>query len=188
MQFNLEILSITGPIKNQKGQKSWNVFEVAYKKDGKIEGKKVIDFANPDVFKLVGQAKQGEVYTVTSEKINDFWQWTGFDKAGTGTEVPSISGGASSAGQPSVPVKSTGSTTSRVTGSNYETAEERVVKQRFIIRQSSISNALEFFKMAGLKKENPQDVLDLAEKFVEFVYKQPGMAESIAEMSDDIPY
>src|SRR5258706_8818709 len=90
MNFSIEVLSVVGPVKNQKGKNSWEVMEIAYKKDGKIEGKKVVSFNSPEVFKLVGQAKQGEVYIVTAEKINDFWQWTGFTKQdGAAAQTPS---------------------------------------------------------------------------------------------------
>src|SRR2546429_2230137 len=149
MQFQIEVLSVTGPIKNQKGQKSWNVFEVAYKKDGKIEGKKILDFGNPEVYKLVGQAKQGEVYTVTSEKINDFWNWTGFTKSEPGTaQAPQASAPSpaeSSKGTKTPEGRTNSGSSGRVTGSNYETPEERARKQRFIIRQSSLTTALTYF-------------------------------------------
>jgi len=190
MQFQLEVLSVVGPVKNQKGKNTWNVFEVAYKKEGKIEGKKIVDFNNPNVFEAVGKAKQGEVYTVTAEKINGFWQWTNFERASSGvTEASSASTPSpveSSKGTETSQRASSGSGPGRVTGSNYETSEERARKQRFIIRQSSISNAIQYCDSQKVKG-NVDDMLDLAEKFVEFVYKEDAV-KGLVEMKDDIPF
>lgn len=189
MQFTIEILSITGPVKNQKGKNSWNAYEVAYKKDGKIEGKKLVDFNNPEVFKAVGQAKQGEVYTVTAEKINDFWQWTGFDRA--------ISGGSPSGNSEVLSGPETNTVnqakektlaTGRVTGSNYETPEERKVKQRHIARQSSLGYALTLLTHNRPKAIIGEDEVEaLAERFVTFVYKTDAV-KGLVEMEDDIPF
>ncbi len=191
MQFQIEVLSVVGPVKNQKGKNTWNVFEIAYKKDGKIEGKKIVDFNSPDVFKAVGQAKQGEIYNVTAEKINDFWQWTGFEQVGTGVAkdaTPSKESPApSSEGTKAPETKSSGTSSGRVTGSNYETPEERKVKQRYIARQSSLGYALTFFELNS-KVATVGEVEALAEKFVEFIYKQPSAVEGLVEMEDDIPF
>lgn len=187
MQFNVEILSVTGPVKQQKGKNSWAAFEVAYKKDGKIEGKKIVDFNNPEVFKLVGEAKQGETYTVTAEKINDFWQWVGFVResgAQAAPSTPSVSAANSGGSQSKVLEKQGG----RVTGSNYETPEERVIKQRHIARQSSLGYALTLLMHNAPKTAvEPEIVESLAERFVQFVYKTDAV-KGLVEMKDDIPY
>lgn len=192
MQFQVEILSVVGPVKNQKGKNTWNVFEVAYKKDGKIEGKKIVDFNSPDVFKAVGEAKQGQVYTVTAEKINDFWQWVGFTQVGAGSPTPpaesKTSTPESDKGVTATEGQSSGRSSGRVTGSNYETPEERVVKQRYIARQSSLGYALTLLTHNSIGTPVPVEVVEnLAERFVKFVYKNDPV-KALAEMEDDIPY
>lgn len=187
MNFQIEVLSVVGPVKNQKGKNTWNVFEIAYKKDGKIEGKKLVDFNNPEVFKAVGLAKQGEVYSVTAEKINDYWQWVGFVRADgvqAAPSTPEVSAADSGGSSSKVLEKQVG----RVTGSNYETPEERKLKQRYIARQSSLGYALTLLTHNAPKAVVEEAAVEaLAEKFVEFVYKTDAV-KGLVEMQDDIPY
>lgn len=193
MQFQIEILSLVGPVINRKGKNAWNALEVAYKKDGKIEGKKIVDFNNPEVFKLVSQAKQGEVYNVTAEKINDFWQWTGFTRADgttapTAETAPSVGEGVK--GSTVAESAPSGRSAGRVTGSNYETPEERAVKQRHIARQSCLGYAIDVTKHNFPKGADEDEVMKLAEIFVRFVYQttQEEAVEGLKSMKDDIPY
>lgn len=199
MNFQVEILSVVGPVKNQKGKNTWNAVEVAYKKDGKIEGKKLADFNGDknydalakEVFAKACLAKQGEVYNVQAEKINDFWNWIGFTKQdGAAAQAPAESKAEpveSSKGVATPPEQASGRGTSRVTGSNYETPEERTVKQRYIARQSSLGYALQFFALSKTKEVHPDDVEALAERFVAFVYKTDAV-KGLVEMDNDIPY
>lgn len=198
MQFQVEILSVVGPVQNQKGKNKWNAVEVAYKKDGKIEGKKLADFSGDknydaqakEVFAKAILAKQGEIYNVQAEKINDYWNWIGFERAGaanTPSEKVQESPSASSKGSEAPKAESSGHSAGRVTGSNYETPEERTRKQRFIIRQSSLTTALTYFEQIA-KKASLDEVMELAEQFVEFVYKKPDPVKELIEMGDDIPY
>ena len=74
--FKVEIVNVTPPqfVKTAKG--GYNVLEVAYKSDGKVTGKKLMDFASKAAFDLLLNAKQGEVFDVESEK-NDkgYFDW-----------------------------------------------------------------------------------------------------------------
>ena len=58
----------------------------------------------------------------------------------------------------------------KVTGSNYETAVERATRQRLIVRQSSLSNAIEFYSVMK-EKGTPTDVMALADVFTAFVFE-----------------
>lgn len=200
MQFQIEVLSVVGPVKNQKGKNSWNAVEIAYKKDGKIEGKKVVDFNGDKQYDAIAKevfakaiiAKQGEVYNVEAEKINDFWNWVGFERVGEGAAQTAseskASTPASGEGVKAPEVRANGGGSGRVTGSNYETPEERTVRQRHIARQSSLGYALTL-----LTHNSPKAVVEeaaveaLAERFVQFVYKADGV-EGLKSMKDDIPY
>ena len=155
--MQIEIINVGKP--ETPAGKQYQALEVAYKKEGKVEGKKLMDFANPAVFAAIQKFKQGdfvEVGLVKNEK--GYWDWTGVTAA-TGastayTDVPpTTSGGANRE-------------SSKATVSNYETREERKERQQFIIRQSSIANALTFHDG---KKASLADVLITAGAFVDYV-------------------
>lgn len=199
MQFQVEILSAVGPVKNQKGKNTWNAVEVAFKKDGKIEGKKLVDFNGDknydaqakEVFAKAILAKQGEIYNVQAEKINDHWNWIGFTKQDGTSQAPAESKTStpeSGEGTKAPEARASGSGAGRVTGSNHETPEERKVKQRHIARQSSLGYALTLLTHNRPKAIIGEDEVEaLAERFVTFVYKTDAV-KGLVEMEDDIPF
>lgn len=146
--------------------------EVAYKGgDGKVSSKKIMSFAAPDVFKILSNSKQGDTFSVTTVK-NDkgYWEWTA---ANTGGEV--------------VGTKSAAGVSPR---STYETPEERANRQVLIVRQSSVSNACEFFKLNPKKSPSVQEVLEVAKTFENYVFGKTSSAtgvEALQAMEDDIP-
>lgn len=150
---------------------------ISYKdRDGKSMGKKVVSFKYPDVFATLSKAKVGETYEVKPVKEGNFWNWTEATKA-------------ASVGAPS-PVA--GQATPR---STYETPVERAARQVYIVRQSSISSAIEYFRLLDNKKAKPADILGMARIFEDFVFNRVEATEStkkdpisaIKEMEDDIP-
>ncbi len=172
MKIEIEILSMTA---NNMGK--YTMYELAFKKDGKVEGKKVPDFTIQSGKELLANAKQGTKLSVTIVKESakdgkEYWQWKQIE-ASTGVVANTHT--------------STGSPAPR---STYETPEERKVKQDFIIRQSSLSSAIGVLTAGAKAPPKSVDVISLAEEFVGFVY---GRMESKvdmnpANMEDDIPY
>jgi len=159
----------------QKGKNKYQVANVVYTDGGKNFTKKIMSFANPAVFDTVKNAKSGEEYEVKAVKDGDYWNWASIEKVDAGTTR------AAGAGTPA--------TGGKVVGSNYETAEERKLRQMLIVKQSSIANAIEFLTSAQRLPEgggfNVKDVLNVAQEFVDFVY---GTNETLEEMDNDIPY
>ena len=86
------------------------------------------------------------------------------------------------------PAKSGGSAT-RVAGSNYPTADERAQTQVYIIRQSSLTNAVTTLATTG-KAVSSEDVLALARVYEGHVLgvTQEPKADSIEDLSSDIPF
>lgn len=166
--MEIQILSVTiEKVPTAKG--SYEKAAVAYKDDkGKVTGKNIVSFVYPKVWGTISQAQAGERYDVTNEKVGDNWNWTSITKLGEG-EVASTP--APKAG---TPVKST-----------YETPEERAQKQIYIVRQSSIANAIEY---AGKVKavKGVDELLDLAKKFENYVFDK-GELPPLAEVEDDFP-
>lgn len=59
----------------------------------------------------------------------------------------------------------------KVTGSNYETPEERAKRQVLIVRQSSVSNALDFAKISMKDPVTLEDILAWAKEIEKHVFK-----------------
>lgn len=153
-----------------KGRGGYNVANVVYTDGGKNFTKKIMSFSNPAVYETISKAQAGEQYDVTVTKEGEYYNWTKIVKAGAAS--PTSAGSTPNSG--------------RVTGSNYETADERKLKQLYIIRQSSIANAIEYLS----KNPRPDrvfssvtDVLEIAQDFVDFVYGE----KDLVEMDSDLP-
>ena len=164
-----------------KNGRSYQSIEVTYKgTDGKVSSKKLMSFSNPSVFKAIsGMNKGDQVDVVTTKDDAGYWQWTG------------INDGASSAPAQTTQGAST-PTTTRVTGSNYETADERAARQRLIVRQSSLSAAVSILTV-GAKTVDKEAVKNLAQELTDWVFETKPLTiakldADIADIPDDIPY
>lgn len=203
IKFNIEVLSVSQPTYTKTAKGGYNQIEVAFKKDGKVDGKKLIDFKFPEVYKAVVAMKQGDKATVTSEK-NDgdkYWTWilvsplTG--SAGTTEENK---GADKQPEQPAVDHagvdkrdQAAPAARGRVTGSNYETPAERARRQVYIVRQSSITAAIELLKLqmsAGETTANfdVDPVVEIARKFEAYVFEKEAKPLPMSDMEDDIPF
>ena len=180
------VIDVSQPqfVKTVKG--GYNFIEVAYKKDGKVEGKKVMDFghnAAKDVFNFIKGVKAGDVLNVTLEKVNDFWTWVGVEKEGNTT------GTAGSVDHAALPgtVAQSSAKSGRVVGSNYETSDERAARQRLIVRQSSLTAALNLAVHNNPKTPLSADIImNSAEEFVNWVFEQKTGVAALVAMKDDI--
>lgn len=176
--LQLEILTVGTPVFTKTARGGYNSLEVAYKNltfEGKVEGKKVVDFNDKAVFEFLKGLKQGDVVDIVAEKgDNDqFWKWV---SAGHSTGAPSTpstqSGGNSTAGESNTGSPVQGSRSAgRVTGSNYETSDERAARQVYIVRQSSITAALAYAKDNVDEINSVEEIIDIAKKFEAFVFE-----------------
>ena len=168
----IEVVSVEREDKpSSNGKGTYGVLTVTYRSNGKIAEKKLMSFTNPTVFKHFEKAAKGDQVDVTSVK-NDktgYWDWTAI---GTGSESPVGS-------SPTV-------TTSR-SGSNYETKEERAAKQKYIVKQSSLSAAVSLLTVGAKTPPASEDVIALADKFVSYVFDESAVKD-LVESFDDVPY
>lgn len=179
------VLSATKETAVSKAGKPYTYIELAYKgEDGKVQGKKVMPFGeSKPVFDALGAAGSGESYDITLHKNEGtgYWDWTAAKK----------SNGSTQEAQSAAITATKGSTPGgKVTGSNYETPEERAKKQVYIVRQSSITAALSLINLQGRKTGvTPKDVTDVAKEFEQFVFDTgvPAATQAIVDMPDDIP-
>ena len=155
----------------RNGRNKYDKAEVVYSFNGQNRTQKLMSFSNPAIFAQVRKMVSGETYDVEVVKNEaGFNSWAKI-VAVSGEPAPGV---AASGDKP---------TTGRTTVSTYETAEERKIKQMYIIKQSSITNAI---ARAG---QNPDplsiDILGLAQQFVDFVY---GNQEAdLFQEDNDIP-
>jgi hypothetical protein len=134
-----------------KGKTKYGKATVQYSYNGDIRTQNVMSFSNPTVFKQVQELEGKEVEVDVGKNESGFNEWRAI-------KVDAESFGSSPA--PAAPV--------RVTGSNYETPAERAKKQVYIIKQSSIANAIEIAKTDGIGL-SVKGVLDIAQQLTDWV-------------------
>jgi hypothetical protein len=182
--MQIEIVNVsTSHVPTAKG--GYMVADVAYKNKSfqdKLEGKKIMDFANKDVYNKLTKATFGETFEVIRQKSADdkYWNWIALNPAGSvPIEVPNAVASAASSGY-SAPMK-TGNVTPK---STYETSEERAARQVLIVRQSSLGHALEYAATNKIKDE--ADILAMANRYADWVFQKEGIKE-VAPSIPEVP-
>jgi len=158
--MQIEIVNVGAPafVKTAKG--GYNIMEVAYKTDGKVTGKKILDFVSPEVYNTLLAAQSGAKYVVEMEKNEKgFFEWLSLTSGGEG-------GGTTSASPAPAPSPG-GAGKGRVVGNTYETPEERALNRAAIIRQSSINMALEY---VTISVSTLAEVLTTAGHIEDYIY------------------
>lgn len=164
--MQIEILAVT-PTTKPTAKGSYTQLDIAYKRDGKTEGKKIMSFgASKDAYAALKDAKFGQVFNITATKneTSGYWDWTAATLAGADAP-PAKAGNASP--------KST-----------YETPEERAKKQVYIIRQSSVASAVALLK-TDKKQPEVAEVLEVARAIEAYVLDTQVIPEELPE--DDVP-
>lgn len=193
--MQIQILSVTPKqLPAKTPGKTYSALEVAFKNltfQGKVEGKNLVGFGTGKAaFDTLSNAIPGEVYEVSIVKENGYNQWTTATKS-DGSTAPNV-------GNSARPASSSHSATSSTAAprSNYETPEERAKKQIYIVRQSSISNAVDLLSVGQKSPPDVKAVLEAAKQFEDFVFgtsdeDNPDKAapkSDFSDMSDDIPF
>jgi len=173
--MQVTILSVS--IEHMPGKNGgYDKAEVAFKgDDGKVSGKNLVSFNAPEAFAVVKAASNGDILDVTTEKdAKGYWQWV---------KVVKVDAAQAAAQQA---VASTTKTTSATTTprNTYETPEERVQKQIYIVRQSAINAAIA--TLASPDGIVVEDVLQLAREYEKFVYRKDEVkSEGFTDFKDD---
>lgn len=143
-----------------KNGRTYQSMEVTYKDEqGKVNNKKLMSFSNPGVFKHISGLAKGDSVNVNTEKDqNGYWQWTSINEGG----APQVAQQPNSA-----------SPNTRVTGSNYETKEERAARQVLIVKQSSLSTAVTALAVGAKSAPSASDVIAYAKQLEQYVMGVP---------------
>ena len=181
MQVNVVDVSSLNTHQAKNGRQYQSI-EIMYKNDqGQAQSKKLMSFANPAVFKAAQAWGKGDVIHVSTEKDpNGYWQWTAVGTADTTSDNRGDDSSVAAA-----PTQAKAAT--RVSGSNYETKDERAARQVMIVRQSSLSNAVATLAIEG-SKATANDVISLAKLYEGFVLDKQVEANNIADLESDIPF
>ena len=174
---NVDIETVAGVGKKTGYQKAEVLYDAGQYTN---QVKKLMSFVNPDVFKTISTATKGDLFEITSIKDDKgYVQWTSI-KPANGED-----GGTGSVGAPAA--RSATGSSSPVIKSTYETPEERAVKQRLIVRQSSLAQAIEYQKQLG-EVNTLEGILVNAERLADWVYEKPSLFDQPNDLDTDIPY
>lgn len=168
--ITIEVVNVAAPSFVKTAKSGYNMIEVAHKQDGKIGGKRLLDFASPTVYNMFLAAQPGTVYSVEIEKNEKgYWDWVSATPATADTAAVATNVKASDA--PATAPVSTGAR-GRVTGSTYETPEERAVNRAAIIRQSTLNMAIAALgNPTGVAAATiPPTLFQLARQFEDHIY------------------
>lgn len=186
--MQLQILSIQTLQKTSAKGKPYEALDIAFKNitfQNKVEGKQLMPFGgNANGFATLKNAQPGQIYDITVVK-NDagYNDWTAAVLS-DGT-VPAVQQQAP-AGKTYAPAG--GSNTSNSRG--FATPEERAATQVYIVRQSSITAAINTLGVGAKSALDPVKVLETAKVYEGYVFgaeaKAPP-ADDFSDMTNDIP-
>ena len=135
--------------------------EIVFKDaNGKVQTKNIhengLKYA-PAVKNGLESLEPGDNFTVEMEKKDDFWTWISIKKGIEQEEKQKTTT------QQSTTTKST----------SWETAEERAARQKLIVRQSSLTNAVAFLAIQpGSMPITEVDVIETATTFYNWVFER----------------
>lgn len=130
-----------------KGRNSYQVATVVYTNGrGENKEKKVMSFNNPAVFATLQKAVNGTTYEVELDGA-PYYNWKAISAVGGTTAATPAKSGTKTAFQ-----------------------EQDARRQLMIVRQSSIANAVSTLTPGAKAALNPDDVLKVAQSYVDFVY------------------
>lgn len=156
--MKIQILSVDISSKTSKAGKPYQNAEVAYKNfdSGKVESKNIAQYSK--IFKLVAESQPGQTAEIGVIK-NDggYWEWDSFKRV-VMTEQ-----------EKAAPIQDQKAQVVSAAKSTYETPEERAKKQVYIIKQSSLANAIAFLGGASTGT-TVDEVLNTAQIFTDFVF------------------
>ena len=149
--------------------------EIVFKDaNGKVQTKNIhengLKYA-PAVNNGLESLEPGDNFTVEMEKKDDFWTWISIKKGIEQEEKQKTTT------QQSTTTKST----------SWETAEERAARQKLIVRQSSLTNAVAFLAIQpGSMPITEVDVIETATTFYNWVFEREVDENADVDFNDGV--
>jgi hypothetical protein len=156
--------------------KPYDKLLVVYTDNTGRPGKKtVLPFGtSKPVYDRLSTANQGDAFTVTVQKNGQYTEWTELARNDSFEVVKP----AATFTKPGVTVGTR----------DFETAVERAARQKLIVRQSSLTNAIAIMTPGAKAALNVDEVINLAEHLAGWVFENKQGVAALQEMSDDIPF
>lgn len=158
-------------VKTARG--GYNKAVVVYETGGNKRTHNLMDFSNKQVYNTIVTANPGATFEITTRQ-NDkgYAEWAAAEPASAAaTSAPATAPNRAPA------------------TSNYETREERAIRQRLIVRQSSLSAAIATLSPGAKAALNPDEVEALAERYNSFVFAEPKLFDQPNDLAEsDIPF
>lgn len=175
--MKIQILSVNIETKPNSRGGTYQSADIAFKNltyQGKVEGKKIMSFgAQENAFNTLSVAQPGDTYDVTVVKnAAGFNDWTVVTKE--------IAGSANTSAASPAP---TGASKTTQVRSTYETPEERAAKQIYIVRQSSLSAAINSLAVGSKTALKSDEVIKIAREYESYVFS----TGSIDNTFEDVP-
>jgi hypothetical protein len=155
MQVNIVNVNVENVV---KGRSRYSKATVQYTWNGEARSQSIMSFSNPSVFKEVQELVGQTVEVETGKNDAGFTEWRSIKRVGDA--------GSAQQGVPAA----TGAPATRVSGSNYETRDERAARQVLIVRQSSLGAAVESLTPGAKAALDPKAVIEVAKQFEEYVF------------------
>lgn len=183
--MKIQVVNVDVQEGKTKANKPYEFLDVMFKNlsfDNKAESKKIMPFGSKEVFATLKTAQKGDVFTIVREKDDaGYWQWISILEGDQQVETAK--------GTPAAAAKQT----TAAPRSNFETPEERAQRQVLIVRQSCLSNAVEYLNH-NKKNYTQEDLTAFASDLVDWVFNtnntttKPATLPDLEEGDEDIPY
>jgi hypothetical protein len=180
--MKITLLNKTAISKPNKTGKLYQTIEVAFKNNtfgGKVEGFKVTEYMKG--FSGIAEANIGDTLDVEVVKGNSgFNEWVSVQKGPAGVSAA----GAAPQGVQQQVSKAAYRDATPTPRSTYETPEERALKQKYIVRQSSIGSAINALSVGGKTPLKTDEVIRVAKEFNDWVFENAPLT-GFEDMADD---
>lgn len=152
--LNIQVIDVQEDKGTTRNGKPYNLLNVTYKnQEGKVDSKKVMEW-DRDVFPRLQNAQKGDVFSIAREKNEKgYWDWKEASRQDGAMEIKPAS-------------------TQPATRPQYESAEERAQRQIWIVRQSTLAQAVAYCQ--GSEFNTVETVLEIAKQFEEHIFRDSG--------------
>lgn len=191
--MQIEIVSVEQATKLNKSGKPYNTVTVVYRDEqGRVSQKVVMGFgATANAARDLANAVSGQRYNVDYVKnTSGYNDWVDVSLISASSATP-FAAPAQAAG-------ASGSNSKPKSVSNFETSEERAKKQVYIVRQSSLANAVATLSVGSKTAPKPEEVIAVARKYEQYVFdtelkvdtELPASAPSgsFSDLEDDVEF
>lgn len=177
--MQIKILKVT-----DENRGKYNMLNVAFVNlaNNKVDAKNIPSFAESQpAYEALRNASVDDVFNISTARNPKNDKYVDWVQAVKGEANESVGGTATEAAPAATrSFERKGSTTG---GRDYESKDERAARQVLIVRQSSLSAAVEV-----LGSGRPSvDYTKLAEEFTAWVFQKPSALAGLKAMTDDVP-